>query len=641
MSADLVRVAGRTNRLARALGLCTLACALACSAQRDRGQAEAPAEAAPGELAWSAWDPASFERAADEDRLILINVVAQWCHWCHVMETTTYRDPEVQALLRAHFVIIRVDSDARPDLLERYRRWGWPATAILSPAAEPAINLRGYREPERFAALLRTLVAEHEAGELRRFDENGDQNGDEPASIEDQDLESLRLRVAANLDGLFDPEGLGWGRKQKYPWPGPIDYALLRARLRPDQPDEARWRERALATLAAERALIDPVWGGMYQYSLRGVWDRPHFEKIAMVQAGGVENYAHAAMVTGDPRWLADARELTRYLLERMQDPRGGFYSSQDADLRRHDGEDIHGDEFYALDDASRRALGQPRIDTAIYADLNGLIIHALTELDRAAPDEDLRAAAVRAGERLLATHRTPAGAFTHADVGADVGADAGAPVDDAQLHLGDQSAVGLALLGLHRVTGEARWLDAARELAAAMVDVLAAADGGFYAHGEDPQAIGVFAQRRKPLPENARAARFLIELAALDARADEQPSPWLDLARATLLALGPEHLAARSKLVGDYLIALEQLAGPRFDLSVVGEADDPRTDALWRAALGIYEPRATVERSSPGVRYPDTGAPAVYLCSDRACSRPLRDPDTLAAEAEAFFSSP
>ncbi|MCA9697291.1 MAG: thioredoxin domain-containing protein, partial [Myxococcales bacterium] len=377
--------------------------AMACTPRPGEDAGASPADHAGAELAWSDWGAEPFARAAAEDKLILINVVATWCHWCHVMEETTYADPQVAALLREHFVVIRVDSDARPDISERYRRWGWPATAILSPKAEPALNLRGYRDPQVFAALLRELIAEQQAGKLRAFVDDP-----EPAVV-DEDLAAIRARAVAQLDAYFDAERLGWGDKQKYPWPDPVDHALMRASFYADDPAEARWRERALATLDAERALIDPVWGGMYQYSLRGVWDRPHYEKIAMIQAGAVGNYAHAIMIngaTGDRRWLADADRITGYLLTRMQDPAGGFYTSQDADLRRPGQATVDGIDFYALDDAGRRALGEPRIDKAVYADLNGLIIHALTELDRADPNPELRAVAVRAGERMLRTHR-------------------------------------------------------------------------------------------------------------------------------------------------------------------------------------------------------------------------------------------
>jgi uncharacterized protein YyaL (SSP411 family) len=565
------------------------------------------------------WSPESFARAAAEDRLILINVVATWCHWCHVMDEVTFEDPEVTALLREHFVVIRVDSDARPDVSERYGDWGWPATAFLSPQAQPVLNLRGYQEPRGFAALLRELIAEHERGQLRRFDEHA-----YPPQPADADLEHVRVEAVAQLDGYFDDEGLGWGAKQKYPWPDPIDYAFLRARVRGEQV----WRERALATLEAERALIDPVWGGMFQYSLRGVWNQPHYEKIAAIQAGAIENYAHAAMLTGDATWLEPARQITSYLLATMQDPRGGFYTSQDADLRLDDGTTVEGQTYHALDDAGRRELGIPRIDTAVYADLNGLTIHALTELYRASGDAVVLDAAIRAADRILAEHRHASGGLSHGPN----------PSADELRHLADQAAMGWALLGLHRVTGDPRWLNEAAAVAQFMIDALADADGGLFAHTVDPSAVGVFAQRRKPLPENALAAQFFIELHMLLDGDGTQPTAWLEHARRCLLAVGGEaQMQESGKLVARYAFALELLSGTKFDLTLVAHEHDPVGEALWTAALGVWEPRASIERSKPGVRYPDIGHAAVYMCSDRACSRPLRDPATAARDLDAF----
>lgn len=568
---------------------------------------------------WTTWSPDSFARAAAQDRLILINVVATWCHWCHVMDDVTFEDPEVATLLREHFVVIRVDSDARPDVSERYSDWGWPATAFLSPSAQPVMNLRGFQKPREFALLLRELIAEHERGQLREFDDNG-----YSAPPADADLERIRSKALAQIDRFFDVEGLGWGSKQKYPWPDPIDLAFLRARVRGEQV----WRERALATLEAERTLIDPVWGGMFQYSLEGVWDRPHYEKIAAIQAGAIENYAHAAMVTGDDRWLAPARQITTYLLGTMQDPQGGFATSQDADLRLADGTSVEGKDYHALDDAGRRELGIPRIDTAVYADLNGLTIHALTELYRASGDATLLDAAIRAAERILVDHRSDAGGLDH-------GPDA-SPND--LRHLADQAAMGWALLGLHRVTADPRWLTEAHAIAQFMIDGLADRDGGLFAHTLDPNAVGVFAQRRKPLPENALAAQFFIELHLLLDGDGTQPSAWLEHARRALLAVGGDaQIEDSGKLVARYAFALELLGGTKFDLTLVAADDDPIGDALWTAALGVWEPRASLERSAPGVRYPDLGHAAVYMCSDRACSRPLRDPATAAQDLDAF----
>ena len=570
----------------------------ACATASPTGDAVPPAGDEIAEVQWVDWDQATFARAAAEDRIILINVVAEWCHWCHVMEETTYADPEVARLLRDNFVTIRVDSDARPDVSERYRAWGWPATAVLTPDARPVTELRGYKNPETFAEFLRGLVAERDAGTLRR------RGPAEPKpAAGGRDLAPIRTRVAAQMDEFWDEANAGWGQRQKYPWPAPIELSLVRARV---HDDEAVWGERAVATLQAQLALLDPVWGGMYQYSVGGVWNDPHYEKIAMIQAGAIETYALAARATGDDALLQPARQVAAYVLDVMQDPDGGFYTSQDADLRREDGSTIVGAEYYAMSDGQRRAAGMPRIDTAVYADLNGLTITALCELYRAGRDPDALEAAIGAAERLQRTHLVEsAGAYLH---GED---------DDRRglLHLSDQAAMGRALLALYTVTGDVQWRDRAQRLGDFVLEHLQADDGGFFAHTVDPSAVGVFAERRLPVEENGQAARFLLELHWVSDGDGTTQTPYLSAARRALLRVGmTPKLPREGKVVGRLLLGTELAQAGHVDVTVVGETDDAKAQALWEAALRWYEPRATVERSAPGERYPDIGSAAVYL---------------------------
>src|SRR4051812_21464532 len=89
--------------------------------------AHAP-EAVPSKgFAWQEWKKETFDRAREQKRYLLVDCSAEWCHWCHVMDDTTYKDPRVLDAIEKRFVPVRVDIDARPDLAERYADWGWPA----------------------------------------------------------------------------------------------------------------------------------------------------------------------------------------------------------------------------------------------------------------------------------------------------------------------------------------------------------------------------------------------------------------------------------------------------------------------------------------------------------------------------------
>ena len=88
------------------------------------------------EINWHEWNPNAFEEAKQQDKPILLGISAVWCHWCHVMDETTYSDPKIIQLANERFVPIRVDNDARPDVNRRYNLGGWPTTAFLSPEGE-------------------------------------------------------------------------------------------------------------------------------------------------------------------------------------------------------------------------------------------------------------------------------------------------------------------------------------------------------------------------------------------------------------------------------------------------------------------------------------------------------------------------
>lgn len=611
-------------RLRLAALLAALALAPACNHGSTDTATSSPdgAAASHGHTEWSAWEPAAFQRAAEENRIILINVVASWCHWCHVMDEETYGNPEVAALLAEHFVTIRVDSDARPDVAERYREWGWPATAFLTPGAQQVQALRGYRDPQVFAALLRELVAERDAGTLAQRT----QPVEAPRPV-DGALGPVRTLATAQLDGFFDEAMGGWGKTQKYPFPGPLEHALVRARVH----GESQWLARAQLTLRNEERIIDPVWGGVYQYSLRGDWDHPHYEKITAIQAGALENYAMMAQATGDARWLAPARKVAGYMLGMMRAPTGGFYTSQDADLRREGQPTVLGSDYYGMGDAERRALGLPIIDTNVYADLNGVMIRGLVQLYAATGDPEVLAAATDAAESLLRTHRIESGAFLHGEG------------DDPQglLYLRDQAAMGVALVALYRATGQVRWLEAATAVGAFMRKRLEDPQhGGFFAHTEDPTAVGVFATRRKPVEENGVAARFLVALHRHLDGDGRIATPYREAAERALAAVGsPESIEGEGRTIGQLLLGLESVLEPIVDVTVVGLPDDPKTHALHLAALGYPEPRAVLELGRPGERYPDIGKPAVYLCTESACSTPITDPARLPALADAFLA--
>ena len=106
-----------------------------------------PARAAGGGVAWQGWSETVFAQAKRENRFVLLDLEAVWCHWCHVMDEVTYSDPKVAELIKARYIPVRVDQDARPDISRRYENYGWPATVVFNAEGGEIVKRRGYLPP--------------------------------------------------------------------------------------------------------------------------------------------------------------------------------------------------------------------------------------------------------------------------------------------------------------------------------------------------------------------------------------------------------------------------------------------------------------------------------------------------------------
>ncbi|MFO0595761.1 MAG: DUF255 domain-containing protein [Myxococcaceae bacterium] len=469
---------------------------------------------------WLEYGPAAFARAKAEQKVVLVDCAAEWCHWCHVMDETTYRDPEVGAWLAKNAIAVRVDVDARPDLADRYADWGWPATVLLSGDGEELGKFRGYLPPERMRSILTTL------------DRTAVQSSAELPLATEKDVPAAVKFALSRLEFFWDAKQGGWGTKRKTPIGMNVTWELTRG--------TKASIARADFTLGKQRALIDPVWGGLSQYSASSDWSEPHFEKLLAYQAANLEAWARGYEVTKKPQHLADARKVFAYVTEFLRAKDGTFFVNQDADLNAHEPKKafVDGHTYYALDDAGRRALGIPWIDTHVYAGENGKWLVALAAFARVEPKalETARMAA----DRLLVTH-----------VGAD-GAVVREAGSKAPPMLEDAAWLGLGLARLAEVTGDAKYRAAAEKIAERLlVTFHDDATGALVEHAVDADAVGVFARRTHPFGPNVAAARLL---GALGKVAEGR--------RVLGGVSSKERVENEWAWVGDYLQAARELAG-------------------------------------------------------------------------------
>ncbi|MEN3351301.1 MAG: uncharacterized protein V7632_4936 [Bradyrhizobium sp.] len=556
--------------------------------------------------AWNGWSDDLFTRAAAEKRFVILDLEAVWCHWCHVMEKTTYADPAVQELLSARYLPVRVDQDANPDLSNRYGDWGWPATIVFAADGTEIAKIRGYIEPGRMRALLKAVIDDPSPGPSV-----GEAFEIKPAASAFLGSEQ-RAELAKTVDESYDEKLGGWGDNQKYIDADSLDLAIGRA-----EAGDAVAAKRARRTLDAATALIDPVWGGVFQYSEAGSWNHPHFEKIISFQSQYLRQYSQAYALWKEPRYLAAARNVERYLTGPMLGPDGAFYVSQDADLNH----DVDGHTYYALSDAERRKLGLPRIDTNLYARENGWAISGLVAYYDVSNEPKALQTAERAATWVLANRGLPDGGFRHGDK------DRGGPF------IGDSLAMGQALLDLYAATGSRDWLTAAAK-AGDFVATFRDEAGGFFTSKTSEGSAGVFAKPAKLIDDQIQVARFMNMLNRYfggDNYREQAAHAMRYLVAAS---------ADMARPLPGVLLADDELAVEPTHVTIVGHKDDERARALHAIARALPARYKRLEwldlregkLPNPDVEYPDLGEPAAFACSNRICSFPAFDAGELQA---------
>ena len=346
---------------------------------------------------WENWSETIFDKAKEENKLVILDLEAVWCHWCHVMHEKTYTDSSITKLINSHFIAARVDQDSRPDLSNRYREYGWPATIIFNSRGEELIKRAGYITPDELGIELKNVI-ENPIPEKPKLNLFNIKYSTEPYLSKELQEKLIEMHKTS-----FDTNLGGFKSYQKYLDRDTVEYSILCANN-----DNKEEKEMARKTLNASLMLIDPIWGGVYQYSTMGDWNYPHFEKLSTLQGEYMRIYSQAYTSFNDPKYLQAAKDIYRYIKTFLTSQKGPFYVSQDADLIQGE----HSHEYFVLDDASRRKLGIPRIDKHIYSSHNGLIINGLVSLYKATNDEQYLNDAISASKWII-KHRAFRGSIS------------------------------------------------------------------------------------------------------------------------------------------------------------------------------------------------------------------------------------
>ncbi|MBC5806136.1 MAG: thioredoxin domain-containing protein [Candidatus Eremiobacter antarcticus] len=559
------------------------------------------------EIAWHPYSEATFSEAKSQAKPVLLAISAVWCHWCHVMDETTYSDPGIIKVINEQYVPVRVDNDQRPDVNARYNMGGWPTTALLTPEGE-LLHGGTYVPPDAMASVLRQISSFYSDPESRlalakKILEVKTARAARSKTPTGGDIDpNTASSVFALLSSDFDDEYGGFGTDQKFPHVPALHFLL--DYWQRTQDGRAQTIVQVSLRAMAGGGMYDRVDGGFFRYSTTRDFSVPHFEKMLEDLGGLMYACARAGAMFGDAALSAVARDVKRYLDAHLWNEEwGGYGGSQDAD-----------EEFYAQDSQGRAALAQPYVDRTLYTAWNaqaaaGLLLGA----GLLSSDADT-AAWSRTGELILNTlwdRLLVDGLLCRYYDG----------TPHVRGLLVDQAWALWAGLAAFSKTGNALWLARVGELLAAM-EILYDADAHGYADRLTTQDdAGKVADVTVPFEENALMARVLLAYSAMtgDAKHVERAEAMLRRYSQTYQAYG--------SFAASYAAAALDLLDPPVDIHIVQAAgsrlsDELRVQALACATSAVrvdpIDARTGADRlQALGYAADNTVA---YLCRGKAC---------------------
>jgi uncharacterized protein len=638
---------------------------------------------------WWPWSAEAFEEARRRDVPVLISVGYAACHWCHVMAHESFEDDAIAKVINDGFVAIKVDREERPDVDAVYMtatqamtgQGGWPMTVFAAPNGDPFF-CGTYFPKANFGRLLdsvgsawrdqRENVLKQSSAVVEAI--GGAQLvGGPTAPISADLLDSAAGQLAKDHDPAYG----GFGGAPKFP-PHMNLLFLLRQYQRTGSAQSLEI-VRHTAEQMARGGIYDQLAGGFARYAVDHTWTVPHFEKMLYDNALLLRVYTQLWRLTGDPFARRIADETAGFLLRDLATSAGGLSSALDADtagvegltyawtpaqlteaLGESDGNwaaDLfrvtstgsfeHGSSVLVLardidsadpalverwQDVRTRLLTvraerpQPARDDKVVASWNGLAVTALVEHGVLTGAATSRAAALDLAEVLISRHVVD-GRLRRVSRDGLVGAPAGV--------LEDYGCVAEAFCAVHQLTGDGRWLSAAKELLDVTLARFGTGQGGFFDTADDAEKL---VTRPADPTDNATPSGLSAVCAALVSySALSGETSYREAADAALATVGPL-IGGHPRFAGYAAAAAEAaLAGP-YEIAIA--THDPEDDPLVAAAYRHAPPGTVVvagEPDRPGVplladRPLIGGASAAYVCRGFVCDRPVTSVDDLVA---------
>lgn len=434
-------------------------------------------------IEWMQWGPEAFERAQRENKLILLAIGATWCHWCHRMDHDTYDVPEIQEKVNEHFVPVKVDTDRRPDVNDRYNMGGWPTTALLTPKGELVAG--GTYIPAHQMSLFLDNVKD-------AFEKKGDKiekyAGNEPPKRSPEDAGVAMINQFKEMVAFYyDPAYGGFGESMKFPQPDLLSLVCTFA-----ETGDKKMLSILEKTLVAmgDLGLYDHEEGGFFRYCTQRNWQIPHYEKMLEDNVKIIDVFLRVYVLTGNEYYKNKAKHALDYVMKNLYDGKA-FHGSQDAD-----------EDYYLRKLSERKVEKAPFIDKTFYTNWNCFasitLLHASVVFG-----EEYKAQGVRTMD-FVSNNLFSGGKlrhfFTEKPEGPCVFADYAALIE--------------ALLETHKFTMDWKYLNLARETAETTKKLFMDSDMLFFDSLPD---LGLLSQRMKKIDDNGSMALSLAKLGFID----------------------------------------------------------------------------------------------------------------------------
>ena len=587
-------------------------------------------------IQWLEWGDQAFDRAEAEDKLIVLDLTAVWCHACHVMDETTYADPLVVRVLNSEFIPVRVETDQRPDVEARYGRGGWPTTSILLPSGEILFQAN-VLPPEAMIEALRTSAAfyrENKRDVMQRAAEVWEKvEGARRSRVQPRGTihPAMETQILNAMKMQYDHVHGGFRDAPKFFEPEAIHLAFARRFWRHDSECE----QMALFTLDQQLKLYDPVWGGFFRYAEEADWSKPHYEKMLLNQASNLINYLEAYQLTQQRKYREIVEGTMQYVMRFLADrEHGGFYASQSADVHNvvGSGPSISGDAFFALNEVERLTAGIPYVDRTILTDGNGLMAASYLKVAQAMGHSQAREFALKTLRRLYKERYQPGRGLAHL-------VQKGQPREFGLL--ADQVFFTGALIEAFVTTGVLRYLEQAEAIMADAVSLLEDTQGGgFFDRVPGMSALGLLKFPHRDLAVNAALSIVFSDLFYLTGK-----SLYREKAQNVLQFLvgrtGPLPIAQIGRAINRFLHYPVHIV-------VIGEKSKAEAQSLFLHGLALYVPGKIVRFLDPRVdslsigevTFPKVSAPLAYVCTERLCSSPIARADALPDRFQEVFTA-